>query len=155
MLAASLLLRSCNIAQISTANLECLVRCNAHQVSLLLAAVRSSSAGSDPATEKLECCLDHRSLLGMLQQRSLSSNSATTQPGSRPPLTPRQVAVSDPDLLRSRLGREAFLLNYKVGLLRLLCCACHPLNDVCYDPCACLYAPKQSRATDAVVQFYQ
>ena len=79
------------------------------------AAVRSSSAASDPTTEKLECFLDHRSLLGMLQQRSSSLDATPTQPGSRPPITPRQAAVSDPAVLRSRLGREAFLLNYKVG----------------------------------------
>lgn len=105
---------------------SCCVHCTDHPAAslcmpvsptLLGAAVRSSSAAGDPTTEKLECFLDHRSLLGMLQQQSASSDAAAPQHGSRPPITPRQAAVSDPALLRSRLGREAFLLNYKVAFL--------------------------------------
>ena len=54
------------------------------------AAVRSSSAASDPTHEKLECFLDHRSLLGMLQQR------AAPQEESIPPNDPRHPLVLHP-----------------------------------------------------------
>ncbi|KAL0053447.1 hypothetical protein WJX82_005855 [Trebouxia sp. C0006] len=83
--------------------------------SLLDLAVRSSSAASDPTTEKLECFLDHRSLLGMLQQRGpLQEGSTALQDPQHPLVSPRQMPSSDPALLRSRLGREAFLLGYKI-----------------------------------------
>ncbi|DBA91460.1 hypothetical protein WJX77_003506 [Trebouxia sp. C0004] len=83
--------------------------------SLLDLAVRSSSAASDPTTEKLECFLDHRSLLGMLQQRApLQEDSTALQDPRHPLVSPRQMPSSDPALLRSRLGREAFLLGYKI-----------------------------------------
>lgn len=50
------------------------------------AAVRSSSAASDPITEKLECFLDHRSLLGMLQQRAHPQEDPTSLRDPRQPL---------------------------------------------------------------------
>ncbi|KAL3137516.1 hypothetical protein ABBQ38_004802 [Trebouxia sp. C0009 RCD-2024] len=82
---------------------------------LVAAAVRSSSAASDPITEKLECFLDHRSLLGMLQQRAAPKDDHTAPKDPQQPLvSPRQMPGSDPTLLRSRLGREAFLLGYKI-----------------------------------------
>lgn len=83
--------------------------------SLLDLAVRNSSAASDPITEKLECFLDHRSLLGMLQQRAAPQEDPTALRDPQQPLvSPRQMPGSDPTLLRSRLGKEAFLLGYKI-----------------------------------------
>ncbi|KAA6417682.1 MAG: Spc97 Spc98 family of spindle pole body (SBP) component, partial [Trebouxia sp. A1-2] len=55
--------------------------------SLLDLAVRSSSAASDPTTEKLECFLDHRTLLGMLQQRAPLQEDSTALQDPRHPLT--------------------------------------------------------------------
>ena len=48
--------------------------------------MRSSSAASDPTTEKLECFLDHRSLLGMLQQRPPLQEDPTALHRPRHPL---------------------------------------------------------------------
>ena len=48
--------------------------------------MRSSSAASDPTTEKLECFLDHRSLLGMLQQRAPLQEGSTALQDPRHPL---------------------------------------------------------------------
>lgn len=110
----------------------------------LIAAVRSSSAASDPTTEKLECFLDHRSLLGMLQQRSSSLDAALMQSSSRPPVTPPLAAVSDPAVLRSRLGREAFLLNYKVGYCLNALPGCCGVTLLCCDPD---WAEKHSSST--------
>lgn len=53
---------------------------------LVAAAVRSSSAASDPITEKLECFLDHRSLLGMLQQRAAPKDDHTAPKDPQQPL---------------------------------------------------------------------
>ncbi len=51
--------------------------------------MRSSSAASDPTTEKLECFLDHRSLLGMLQQRAPLQEGSTALQEPQHPLVRR------------------------------------------------------------------
>ena len=61
---------------------------------VLPAAVRSSSAASDPTTEKLECFLDHRSLLGMLQQRAPLQEDSTALRDPRHPLVRFSCAAS-------------------------------------------------------------
>ena len=65
--------------------------------------MRSSSAASDPTTEKLECFLDHRSLLGMLQQRA--------------PLQEDSTALQDP---RHPLVRLICKTSFMCGQLKLL-----------------------------------
>lgn len=59
----------------------------------LAAAVRSSSAASDPIIEKLECFLDHRSLLGMLQQRAGPQDDPTAPKDPQQPLVGALVAA--------------------------------------------------------------
>lgn len=89
--------------------------------SLPYAAVKGSSAASDPAAEGLVCTLDHRSLLGMLKHifahREEPSALRLASPMNHGPpsrTASAAAAAADPKLLKQRLGREAFMLGYKV-----------------------------------------
>lgn len=75
--------------------------------------MRSSSAASDPTTEKLECFLDHRSLLGMLQQRAPPSEDPPALPDSRHPL------VRDPPV--HVCSAVLHLILYISGVERSVC----------------------------------
>ncbi|KAK9817974.1 hypothetical protein WJX72_005158 [[Myrmecia] bisecta] len=82
---------------------------------LLELAVRTSSASSDPTSEDLMCTLDHRSLLGMLKhifQHREEPHRLSPLKGAVPAST--SPSAADRNLLKSRLGREALMLGYKV-----------------------------------------
>jgi len=73
------------------------------------AAVRSSSAASDPTTEKLECFLDHRSLLGMLQQRAPLQEDSTALQDPRHPLV-RHICKTSSMCRLMKLLQKGYML---------------------------------------------
>ncbi|KAK9863562.1 hypothetical protein WJX84_003827 [Apatococcus fuscideae] len=84
--------------------------------SLLELAVRASSAAGDPTGDDLSCSLDHRSLLGMLKQTFQQHSDASRDSpfkAKREKVDTRGQA-HERSLLKSRIGREAFMLCFKV-----------------------------------------
>ena len=95
------------------------------KVFALPAAVRSSSAASDPSTEKLECFLDQRSLMGMLTQRTQDDAAALQDP--RPLVSSFAFAWTRESIIdtTASTGAECMWRSYLAGSMWLceVCCA--------------------------------